>query len=436
MTDQPTARSSREITRVKLDPKQTKMWDDTRTALLWGSPAFSHILYTMLDRVDSETIAIFTPDIPIAATDGSSLILNPVRFFEYKLMERVFICAHEIMHCILGHMEKGHQYRKRGKVALPNGKDILYDHTLMNMAMDYVINAILVDSKTGQFNPDWLYDVKIGTANDSVIDVYAKLFKDAKDKGQKPGEGEGGGGSGQGHGGFDEHLAPGTSQGKDATQASQDRNEAEWGTQIAAATHAARVQGKLPASLDRALTDALDPKVDWREHIQAIFARTFGSDSIDWRKAQRQYIIQDIYVPETAGNGSELVIVAIDTSGSIGQAELDMFFAELHGILEDVKPEELQVVWCDAKVHRVDSLDDVGDLVALRMQKAPGGGGTDFRPVFEYVEKQGRRPDAVVYLTDGYGSFPAHAPDYPVIFGDIAKNPNYPFGEVVEIPRA
>lgn len=415
---------------MPLDPKYAKPWDDTRTALLWGSPAFSHILYTMLDKVGSDTIAIFTPDVPIAATDGDSLILNPETFFQYKLMERVFIVAHEIMHCILGHMHKGYQFRRRGLVALPNGKDIPYDHQTMNAAMDYVVNAILIDSKTGTFNNDWLYDTKIATAQDSVIDIYAKLFKDGK--GQKGGGT--GSGSGQGSGSFDEHLNPGTSQGKDPTQATQDRNEAEWGTAIAAAAHAARVQGKLPAGLDRVLSEALDPKVDWREHIQALFARAIGSDTIDWRRAQRQYIIQDIYVPETAGFGAELVVVAIDTSGSIGQAELNMFFAELQGILDEVKPEEVHVVWCDAMVHRVDVLTDSSDLRALMMKKAPGGGGTDFRPVFEYVANQGKRVDALVYLTDGYGSFP-DAPDYPVIWGDIAKNPNYPFGNVVEVPR-
>ena len=46
-----------------------------------------------------------------------------------------------------------------------------------------------------------------------------------------------------------------------------------------------------------------------------------------------------------------------------------------------------------------------------------------------------RKVDALVYLTDGYGTFPDD-PGYPVIWGDIAKNPAYPFGQVVEVPRA
>ena len=409
---------------IQLDPKFERAWDDTRVALLWHCPAFSHILYTLLNRRGEKHIALFTddPNIPVAATDGSHFIINPEAFFKMNLMERVFVSAHEILHCILGHMEMAHHFHKRGKVSLPNGKTLPYHGETMNAAMDYVINAILVDAKVGQFPTIGLHDVKIATAMDSVIDTYAKIF-------------DPNGSGGKGAGGFDTHLAPGKADGQDPTQASQDRNASEWATQVAAGIQAAKVQGKLPAGLERLLGEVLEPKVDWREHIQSLFARAIGSDHVDWRKPVRQYIIQDIYVPETTGYGAELVVVAIDTSGSIGQTELDMFFGELSGILEDVHPERIQVVWCDAKVHRVDELEDGGDLTALRAKKAPGGGGTDFRPVFEHVRKQGIKCDALVYLTDGYGTFPEKAPDYPVIWGDIAKNPAYPWGSVVEVPK-
>jgi predicted metal-dependent peptidase len=64
-----------------------------------------------------------------------------------------------------------------------------------------------------------------------------------------------------------------------------------------------------------------------------------------------------------------------------------------------------------------------------------GGGGTSFVPVFEEVHKLGFKPDALVYLTDGYGTF-GDAPDYPVLWGDISHDPKlYPWGEVVTIPK-
>jgi predicted metal-dependent peptidase len=70
-----------------------------------------------------------------------------------------------------------------------------------------------------------------------------------------------------------------------------------------------------------------------------------------------------------------------------------------------------------------------------------GGGGTDFRPVFDWVAARrgnGPRPcDAVVYCTDGYGTFPPRPPAYPVAWvvtpGGLER---FPFGEVVRLTGA
>jgi predicted metal-dependent peptidase len=66
---------------------------------------------------------------------------------------------------------------------------------------------------------------------------------------------------------------------------------------------------------------------------------------------------------------------------------------------------------------------------------APGRCGTSFVPVFERVREMGLKPDALVYLTDGLGTFPSSV-DYPVLWGSIHLGPEgYPFGEVVMIPK-
>jgi predicted metal-dependent peptidase len=113
-----------------------------------------------------------------------------------------------------------------------------------------------------------------------------------------------------------------------------------------------------------------------------------------------------------------------------------MFFAEMAGILEDVKPKRMVVMWCDASVQRVDEVEEAADLNSLRKKGAPGGGGTLFTPVFDEIKKMGLdNVDALVYLTDGYGSFPKAAPEYAVIWGNISGDSvKYPFGDVVDIP--
>lgn len=417
-------------TEVKLTPAQERQWSETMTALVWHCPAFNHIFYTMLDTVNSKRVAMFSRDIPIAATDGSSLILNPDTFFQFNLLERLFIVTHEILHCVMDHCRQMFQFHTRGKIAFPDGTTLPYDQETMNAAADYVINALLMESNIGAMPQKdgqqvGLFDKNIATGNDSAIETYRKIFKQQKGKG--PG--------GNCPKGFDEHLKPGTSQGKDPTQASQERNDTEWATQIQAAANAARAQGKLPAGLERLFGSILNPQVDWKEKIQALFARKLGCGSYDWRRPDRRLIVRDIYSPGRSGYGAGTVVVGADTSGSIGPEELDMFFAEIAGILEDVKPKRLLIMWADAKVHRVDECEEPGDLNTIRYKGAPGGGGTSFVPVFEEIENLGVIPDALVYLTDGMGTFPAHSPKYPVIWGNIYPQSQYPFGDVVDIPK-
>ncbi len=405
---------------IKLTADQLRKWSDTRVSLLFECPAFAHIFYSMLNKAGHEHIALFTKDIPVAATDGSNLILNPETFFKLPLKQRLFACAHEILHCILNHLIQMHRYQHKGKIVFTDGKSLPYDQQTANIAMDMVINDILIDSKVGEFNKDWIHAPQTAGKNDSWLDAYRKIYKKPPPGGVQ----------------FDLHLPPGAGDGKDPRSAEAERNDQEWKTQVAAAAHAARVQGKLPGGLERVLGEVLDPKVDWREHIRSLFARRVGNDTYDWRRVDRRLIVRDIVAPGRSGFGCGTVVCAIDTSGSIGPDEVDMFLAEVSGILEDVKPRELYIMWCDAQVHRVDEADEPGDLNTIRHKGAPGGGGTSFIPVFEEIAKREIEPDALVYLTDLCGSFPQQTPSYPVIWGSIMPNMTVPFGDIVEVPKA
>src|SRR6185295_5977985 len=284
-----------------------------RAALIWHCPAFSHIFYNMLQNTGNKKAqAIFTndPAIPIAATDGSNLIFNtgPEGFFRFNLNQRLFIVAHEILHCILNHCGISANLKMRGKVMFSDGAELPYDGNQMNMAEDYVINAILVESKVGQFPTETidpkskqlgLYDAAIATSASNSLDTYRKIFKKSdQGKGGKPG--------GKG---FDEHLAPGTSTGQDPQTADNARNKAQWDTELQAGLSAARAMGKLPVELDRALSAVLEPQVDWREQIQALFARKVGSGSYDWCRPDRRLITRNIYAPGRSGYGAGCVVV-------------------------------------------------------------------------------------------------------------------------------
>ena len=421
--------------KAKLTPAQEKAWNDTRSALLWHAPAFSHIFYTLLQNnkdLDSKGVplgAIFItkcPEVPIAGTDGTNLVFNadPDGFFKFNLNQRVFIVVHEIFHCILNHAVMGVGFRLRGKVTYPDGTELPYSHRHMNIAEDYVINAIIVESCIGQMPADakgnqiGCFDTNIATSKDNSLDTYKKVFKD-----KNPNQG------------FDTVLAPGSTQGKNPVQAANERNNAAWATEVASGMNAAKAMGKLPAALERAFGELLEPKVDWSEHIRSLFARKVGSGAFDWKKPDRRMITRDIYAPGRTGFAAGCVVVGVDTSGSINAKTLDAFMAEMSGILDDVKPEKLVIIWCDAEVNRVDECDDTGDLNTIRCKGAVGGGGTDFRPVFDRIDEEGITCEALVYLTDGLGTFPSAEPGYPVIWGSIYEGAKYPWGDVVNIPK-
>jgi len=116
--------------------------------------------------------------------------------------------------------------------------------------------------------------------------------------------------------------------------------------------------------------------------------------------------------------------VALDTSGSCCGDIMKGFLEELTAILRDAggPKVELTLIQCDAEIQSVQTLtrEDTADGV-LDSFNVMGFGGTDFRPVFDYINEQQSQPDGktfrgLLYLSDGYGEFPAEEPDYPVAF--------------------
>ena len=116
--------------------------------------------------------------------------------------------------------------------------------------------------------------------------------------------------------------------------------------------------------------------------------------------------------------------VALDTSGSCCGEVMRGFLEELLAILRDAGGPrvELTLIQCDADIQRVQTLsgEDTADGL-MRAFSVLGFGGTDFRPVFDYVNAQRQDPEGrhfrgLLYLSDGFGDFPDRAPDYPVAF--------------------
>lgn len=438
--DNPFVIKSKKLTleRVTPTPAQRKAWVETKTLLLWSAPAFANVFFSMMaeNRSGQKGDEVYWTRDPavggVAATDDATMFLNPDGFCKYSLEERVFVCAHEIMHAILNHCGQLHLYGARGKINYVDGSSLPFDAKTMGVSMDLVINAALVDGGVGKISPEWLHDPKLATAMDSVATVYKRVYEDQQKSG---GNGGGKGPTSKGKGGFDEHLQPGTGQGKDPAQAQGDRNEAEWKMAVAAGANAARVQGKLPAGLQRFFDELLKPAVDWTEHVRMLMGRKVGNSRSSWDYLDEQLVVRGIGAPGRVGHGADTIVVGYDSSGSLYSTEsLMKLMAEVGGIVDEVQPKRLVLIQCDARVHDVRECYDSEELKSVEVK---GGGGTDFRPVFERIEEEfDGQIDCLVYLTDGYGSFPQDKPNYPVIWGNVSPPGavNYPFGDVVDIP--
>ena len=119
-------------------------------------------------------------------------------------------------------------------------------------------------------------------------------------------------------------------------------------------------------------------------------------------------------------------VIAIDTSGSCSGALVRTFVERTYSVLRNQTAfgDEINIhlIQCDNAIRSATKVTSIKQLEKYEESFwVSGGGGTDFRPVFEYVEtllEDGEFEDlrGLIYFTDGYGIFPSHAPDYDVAF--------------------
>ena len=195
--------------------------------------------------------------------------------------------------------------------------------------------------------------------------------------------------------------------GEGQSQADQER-EARKATARAAAR--AREAGKMPGDLESIITHINTPQRDWKDVLRRILG---GGDIPDpsWSRPNRRYIAEGDYLPGNARHGPGKIVIAIDTSGSIDDSLLAKFMGEIKGIAHDLQPEKTHVCCCDTRIQWEGEFGPYEDVTA----RAVGRGGTDFRPIFDWVEERGIRPKALVLFTDTYGPYPTNGPGYPVI---------------------
>lgn len=119
-------------------------------------------------------------------------------------------------------------------------------------------------------------------------------------------------------------------------------------------------------------------------------------------------------------------VIAIDTSGSCSGELVQKFIQKTYSILKQTdnfsRKTVIHIIQCDACIqedYKAESLQELEKYIENMQLK--GFGGTDFCPVFQYVDKliadgSFTRLCGLVYFTDGYGKFPKKPPGYKTAF--------------------
>lgn len=400
-------------------------------ALLYHEPFYGHVVQKMR-RVVTDDL----PTLAVGIKDSSVVFaVNPYFWNHYdgRLLEQVSLLKHEVWHLI-----NEHPFRIKNRTP-----------DIWNAAADLAINCKIQNLPPGGLYPkdfdlpngqiaEWYYDELLKHMQDCGGNSSGKGCGNAvcqqrggsgegddDDQGDGDGEGEGdddgdGGSNGQSGKGKHPHIGPvslcdHSLWGNEELADSDEEYMRQQVRQIIndAIKEAKKQRGKFPADLEQLIQKAMHKPQRWKKKLRmfAHFATLYERIPSRRRPNRRTGFINP-------GKGLDVrlrLALAVDTSGSVTQRQLDQFAAEIDKIAESA---DVVVIECDARVHRV------FEYKPGCLKKFHGRGGTDFRPAFKVADEE-VKPDGLIFLTDGYGPAPDKRPRYPVMWA-FTKDHNPP----------
>lgn len=373
-------------------------------------------------------------------TDGRRIEFDPGYIEGLDLRQTQFVLAHQALHCALGHFaRRGHRVRARWNIAC----DLAVNQLLLDEGLAPAPNA-LIDTRYRGLSAEEIYPLVAEGDTRASFDVH--LFETAatdgnsstqggKPQGQRGPERDGGDEQAFGASDGDEwsdaapHARRHAANAAAASPAcpSIDELAAEWQMRLATAAQQAQRAGRLGASWQRVLGRILEPTLPW----SALLARHVMSRARDDYSFQRPSRRDGPAVLPRLNAAHIELFVVLDTSGSVNAAELDAFAAEIAAIKGQARA-RITLHACDDRLASEGPwVFESWEAVTLPSGLA-GGGGTDFRPVFDWIRDAMHRPDLLVYFTDAEGDFPQIAPPYPVVW--LVKGPaSVPWGERIQL---
>ena len=368
---------------------------------------------------------------PTAATDGYHIFYNPRWVGTLRDGELRGLLAHEVLHVLFSH----------------SGRCGQRERLMWNVACDYAINLLLVQRGFSLPKGGLLSDQAQGkTAEQIYQELCSASAAQAKSsRGKKPAQASTG------------KVPPVAGQSTDpqADQVPQvgddlldpddprvrplrspdapDREAMDELRRELREDALARLKGEGAAAFRQECAADDSRRVDWRALLRAWLSDRIKGDWTSYPFSKRM-VHRGLFMPSAGMQVPGHVVFAIDTSGSMNAKLLAGVMGELRAFRE-VFPCRLSVVQCDSDVRSVEEFDAMDGCEIPATFTAHGRGGTDFRPVFEWMSEHAEGA-LLLYATDGEGTFPRQTPHQPVIWlltppHDAERH--VPFGAVAKL---
>ena len=372
---------------------------------LMRNPMFA--LWSGIMMVGKTSVA---EDVPTACTNGRDEIYGLEFITKLDEKQLGFVVLHENMHKGLRHMTTWQKLRAEN----PRLANIAMDHVINLMIMEMDPNEqVIAMPRLDDGTPMACYDTKYkGMNTKQVFDLLKQQDKD----------------NGVSDVGFDEHDWDGAKEmtAEERKELEREVDQALRQGQIAAM----KATGKGGLNVNRELGDMLQPQIDWREALREFVSATCNAkDASSWRRVNRRMLSQDVYLPTLVGEKVGHIAIGVDTSGSIGADELNVFLSEVKAVVEEVHPDKIDLIYWDGNVagHEVYDMATMSNLVSST--KPVGGGGTDPTCMMRYLKEQNIKPECIIQLTDGYIGDWGDEWDAPIMW--VISESRYTSGRIV-----
>ncbi len=349
-------------------------------------------------------------EIKFYASNGSKFKYNPEFIQSCTKEELFFILTNCVMHHILAHQQR--KLKRKG--------------LLWQLATDFAINNILKKNglkipKGANYNKEFrnMYSEEIYEVLLEQNDFQAtNAFEDNVDKNDKE----------------DKNLISSDEQKESMFSKMNkiddeldEKDEEQWDYAATLSKEVAQRKSTMPTGFERLAKKVKAKNIDWRFELYNAINRHMRNNYA-FMPPNKKHIYRGIALPSLTSDTLSLVI-AIDTSGSIKEDILGAFIEEFKSIMQNFPAVAIELIIADAKVHGHYSFQG-GEEMDFPIK---GGGGTDYRPVFEYIEASLPMSSMLLYFTDGEGIFPRIPPTYEVLWALSQKKNKIPFGRPLVI---